>query len=326
MSGTDNGPKGPGRRWWEIRGGRESDGGRYGDLVTGGRGRSRPERSLSIGANPAETSRHPLHRFLWPAVSVIAAGALILGGVYGVPKLRPEPASDTTSRIAGAPGSDGDESSTPQGPLGDLPGASTLPPLGAGRVPGGSSGDSDRSAEDSDGDQGSEPSGTPNSGSNTPAQVPPVEVDRPVPDAPRSQQGGQPVPGRGCTPLSTGGYDCSVIQDAPAYRPEGSSPEAYLAAGQYEFMCQSDGSQYSTENRTNHWWAWAGDSSGGAWIPVVFLEGSEDDAPQPGLPVCGDESAPTETGTPKSTSTPFAATPQSSSPSMPSASSGTNPD
>ena len=48
MAGTNNGPEGPDRRWWEIRGDREPDEGRCGDLVTGGQGRSRPERSLSI--------------------------------------------------------------------------------------------------------------------------------------------------------------------------------------------------------------------------------------------------------------------------------------
>jgi len=324
MSGTDNGPKGPDRRWWEIRGGREPGEGRYSDLVTGGRGRSRPERSLSIGADPVEQSRHRWHGFLWPVVSVVAVGVLIGGGMYAVPRLTSESAaSDTTSRAEAEPGGAGDGSSTPQVPLSDLPGASGLQPLGPGDIPGGSSGDSDGSAEGSDGDQGSEPSEAPTSGSAS-APVPFVEVDRPAPNAPESEQEGSPVSGWGCTPLDTGGYACFVVQDAPVYRPGASSPTARLAAGRYRFLCQSEGAEYSTENRTNQWWAWAGNGSAGVWVPVVFLQGSKDDAPQPGLPVCGDEPTSTTTSTPTPTSEP-PASPQSSAPSEPSASSGTNP-
>jgi len=161
VSGKHTGPPGSGRRWWEIRGGREPDEGRYGDLMTGGRGRSRPERSLSIGANPADETRHPLHGFLWPVVSVVAVGALIGGGVYGVPKLRSEPASETTSRVEAAPGSEGDGSSIPPASLGDLPGASALPPLGAGGVPGDSGEDPEGSAEGSGANQGSQTTGVP---------------------------------------------------------------------------------------------------------------------------------------------------------------------
>ncbi|MDQ3053295.1 MAG: hypothetical protein M3R66_05560 [Actinomycetota bacterium] len=324
MSGTGSGPKGPGRRWWEIRGGREPDEGRYGDLVTGGRGRSRPERSLSIGTDPAEERRHPLHGFLWPVVSVVAVGALIVGGVYGVPKLTSEPASETTSRVEAAPGSEGDGSSIPPPPLGDLPGASALPPLGAGGIPGGSGEDPDGSAEDSGGNQGSQTTGGPTPGPNASAPVPFVKVDRPAPDAPGSQQDGTPVSGSGCTPIRTGGYACFVTQDAPAYRSGKSRPAARLSAGRYQFLCQSDGSEYSTGNRTNHWWAWAGDSSAGAWIPVVFLQGSKDDEPQPGLPVCGDEPTPTATSTSTPTSAP-PETPYSSPPPPPASSSSASP-
>ncbi len=320
MSGTNTGPQGPGRRWWEIRGGREPDEGRFGDLVTGGRGRSRPERSLSLGVDPAEESRHRLHRFLWPVVSVVAVGALIAGGGFGVSRLKSEPASDTTSPVEAVPGSEGDASSAPSDPLGELSGAGALPPLSVGGIPGGSGADSDGSVEDSGGSQGSQPTGTPTSGPNSSAPVPFVEVDRPAPDAPGSQQDGTPVSGSGCTPIRTGGYGCVVTQDAPAYQPGASSPAARLSAGRHPFLCQSDGSEHSTEDRTNHWWAWAGDSSAGAWIPVVFLQGSKDDAPQPGLPVCGDE--PTS-----SSATPTSApsgTPYSSAP-KPSASSSTSP-
>jgi hypothetical protein len=329
MSGTDNGPKGPGRRWWEIRGGREPDEGRYGDLVTGGQGRSRPERSLSIGANPADESRHPLHRFLWPVVSVVAVGVLIVGGVYGVPKLRAKSASETTSPVAAAPGSAQGESPAP---LGDLPGVGggTLPTLdGAGGVAegagGGSDGSaegSDGSAEGSDGNPGSQPTGTPTSGSSTSQPVPLLEVSRPAPAAPEPQQDGPPVPGKGCATISTGVYACVVTQDAPAYPAGASKPTARLPADRYRFLCQSDGSVYSSGNRTNHWWAWMENSSAGVWIPVIFLKGkgNKDDSPQPGLPVCGSKPTPTATSAPTPTSA-SPETPHSSPAPVPSASS-----
>ncbi|MDQ4036949.1 MAG: hypothetical protein M3313_01015 [Actinomycetota bacterium] len=324
MSGTDNGPKGSGRRWWEIRGGREPDEGRYGDLVTGGQGRSRPERSLSVGANPSDESRHPRHRFLWPVVSVVAVGALIVGGGFGVSKLRAKSASELTSPVAAAPGSAQGESPAP---LDDLPdvGGGMLPTLeGAGGVPDGTGGGSDGSAEGSDGNQGSQPTGTPTSGSNTPQPVPFLEVSRPAPAAPEPQQDGPPVPGNGCATIGTGVYACVVTQDAPAYPAGASKPTARLPADRYRFLCQSDGSVYSIENRTNHWWAWMETSSAGVWIPVIFLKGNKDDSPQPGLPVCGSEPAPIATSAPTTTST-SPETPYSSRASVPSASSSANP-
>ena len=187
MSGTDPGPEGSARRWWEIRGDREPDEGRYGDLVTGGRGRSRPERSLAIGANPAEASSHPLRRFLWPVVSVVAVGVLIVGGVYAVPKLRSEPASDTTSPVAAVP------DSGRRDVVGGLPGLPTpvstppsavggaLPPFGGadgvpgslGSVPGSSPGGVGGS-EDDQGEQSASRQSAP----------PPVEPGGPAPADP----------------------------------------------------------------------------------------------------------------------------------------------
>jgi len=189
MSGTDNGPKGSGRRWWEIRGGLEPDEGRYGDLMTGGRGRSRPERSLSVGANLADETRHPMRGFLWPVVSVVAVGALIGGGVYGVSKLRATSASETTSPVEAAPGSaQGDGSFIPPAALGDPPGAGgggALPPLGgADGVPAGPDGYPDGSAEGSGGNQGRIGGSEGDQGGQSPSRPsapPPVQQDGPAP-------------------------------------------------------------------------------------------------------------------------------------------------
>lgn len=83
----------------------------------------------------------------------------------------------------------------------------------------------------------------------------------------------------------------------PCTWPGTTNPRGPLRTGQYPFLCQSDGSKYSVGNRTNHWWAWVGSSRAGAWVPVVFLTGGPDDAPEPGLPKCGSAPATTTTAT-----------------------------
>lgn len=301
MSGTNNGPDGSGRRWWEIGGGREQDEGRYGDLVTGGRGRSRPERSLSAGADPTDEPRPPLRGFLWPVVSVVAAGALILLGVYGLSSKGSSESPETTrSPVAAAPGSGQDdvgrEPLVPPAPLGDQPGGDALPPLGGAEgIPGGAGGDSG----DNPGNQGDQPNGRPTSTLGAPPPIPPVKVDGPAPVAPGAQQGGPPVPGRsGCSGIGTGEYACTVTQPAPVYLAGTTKPRGPLPANRYRFLCQSDGSRYSVGNRTNHWWAWVGNSKVGAWVPVVFLAGGPNNGAVPGLPVCNSDTTVRSTTTP----------------------------
>ena len=297
----NNGPEGSGRRWWEIGGGRAPEEGRYGDLVTGGRARSRPERSLSAGADPTDEPRPPFRGFLWPVVSVVAVGALILFVVYLVPMGKSESPETTRSPVAAAPGSGRDDVGgqplAPPGPLDSQPGIAgdALPPLGGAEgVPGGPVGDSGDV-----GNAGAQPTGRPTSTLGAPASVPRVTVNGPAPAAPGPQQGGPPVPGTGgCTGIGdTGEYACTVTQPAPVYLAGTTEPRGPLPADRYRFLCQSDGSRYSVANRTNHWWAWVGNSKVGAWVPVVFLAGGPDNAAVPGLPVC-------ETPTVKSTTTP----------------------
>lgn len=77
-----------GGRWWEIRaaGQPNEDEGGYRDLVTDTRGRSRPERSLSAGVDPANEPHHPSRVVLWTVASIVAAAALILIVGYALPK------------------------------------------------------------------------------------------------------------------------------------------------------------------------------------------------------------------------------------------------
>ncbi|MBV9013133.1 MAG: hypothetical protein JO272_13990 [Pseudonocardiales bacterium] len=81
-----NDPHGAGGRWWEIRGAGQpdEDEGGYRELMTDSRGRSRPERSLSVGADLADEPRHPSRAFLWPIVSAVAAVGLILSVIVVV--------------------------------------------------------------------------------------------------------------------------------------------------------------------------------------------------------------------------------------------------
>jgi len=166
MSGANTEPEGSGRRWWEVRGGQEPDAdeGRYGDLVTGGRGRNRPDRSLAVGADPADESRHPMHRFLWPIVSVVTAGALIVGGVYGIPKLLSQPASEVTPPATVTPGNPQSNEPfipLPPPPLGFPPGGGAVPPGGGGGGAPGRSGGEPNGPGGNPENQGNQPTGTP---------------------------------------------------------------------------------------------------------------------------------------------------------------------
>ncbi len=59
-------------RWWETQR-RDAQEGRYGELLTGGRPRSRPERSLSVGVDTAEEPGNALRAYLWPIVGAAVA-------------------------------------------------------------------------------------------------------------------------------------------------------------------------------------------------------------------------------------------------------------
>lgn len=79
MSGTDSGAQRSVNRWWEIPSSRRAQEGRYSELLTGGHGRSRPERSLSVGVDTPEEAASRWRAYLWPIVgSAVAVVTMIV--------------------------------------------------------------------------------------------------------------------------------------------------------------------------------------------------------------------------------------------------------
>ncbi|MGH3773331.1 MAG: hypothetical protein ACRDRW_18370 [Pseudonocardiaceae bacterium] len=345
-----DGPENSRGRWWEIPGqGRPDDEG-HRELMTDSRGRSRPERSLSAGADLADESRHPARAFLWPIVSLVAAAGLLLSVIYVVRSGNPTSSASALPReptvsgsaqsgggakpdpavSAGAPAhsdgglvANGGGSRTvyvmpgpPKGQPGapgvsaDTPGRQVGTPSGPVGAPNGSPGGGG-------GDTGNQPAGTLSSGTTAAPQEPQFTTEGAAPNAPGPQRGGKPVGGtatNGCEP-SGSYYECTIARRAPDYLPGRKDRNGFLDPGQALFVCQSDGSQYSLDNRVNHWWAWlwVPYTKLVVWIPVVFLEGEPANAPEPGLPECDraptpttTSSAPPTSSTPAPTSTPAA--------------------
>ncbi len=327
-------------RWWEIQGEVQLDEGGPRELMTDSRGRSRPERSLSVGADLAEESGHPARAFLWPIVSAVAAVGLIVSVVYAVKNKSAAPASaappGATARGAvqddpgvkqdagvtpsampqapqeGPPATGGvaqppigASGGTPRGPAGNsgglvapppanVPGAPAAAPGSPASPPGGGAGAAT-------GQTGSQPSGTPTSG--TAPQDPSVTLEKPTPAAPGLRQDGKPELGTGgCEPRPTRTYVCNIAHDAPLYKAETTKSSSDVPAGPYVFLCQSAGPKYSVGNRLNSWWAWVRVPVVGLWmwVPVVFLEGAPDKGPEPGLPVCDSKSPSTAAPSPAS--------------------------
>ncbi|MGH3871885.1 MAG: RICIN domain-containing protein [Pseudonocardiaceae bacterium] len=314
-----------GGRWWEVRDETQPDHSGDPELVPNSSGRTRPERSLSAGVDLADMPRHPARALLWPVVSVVAAVALILSVGYVVsvskptssssalpaqPVDRPEvaagpnqpsgPAAQLGAPPAvdgGAPAPTGRPAAVARGSADDTPGRTAAAPDRTAAAPAASS-------APPAGATGPQPTPTPTVSTPTPAPAPTLTLDGPAPPAPGPQQAGQPARGRGgnCRiDANTRSYGCLVQETAPIYQPDTTDLDrrSPLPAGPRLFLCQSDGSAYSIGNRTNHWWAWVGDSDDGAWLPVVYLVGARNDAPA-GLPICADPGSGTPAPTPSS--------------------------
>ncbi len=315
-------------RWWEIQGEVQLDEGGPRELMTDSRGRSRPERSLSAGADLTDEPGHPARAFLWPIVSVVAAVGLIVSVVYVVKDKSAAPASaappgatiqgsvhndvgvkqdpgvkppvvpqapvggpPAVGSIAQAPISAW--SGTPRGPVGNsggpigTPGAPASSPGAPAAAPGSPPSPSGGSSGVVTGPTGNQLSGTPTSGAPAAPQDPSVTLERPTPAAPGLRQDGDPQPGTGgCEPHSTSTYVCNIAHEAPIYSPETTKGSSRLPAGPYVFLCQAAGPRYSVEDRSNNWWAWVRVLGFWRWVPVVFLEGSHNNRPEPGLPIC----------------------------------------
>lgn len=78
MPEADGGTQHSVRRWWEIPSGRRSQEGRNSELLTGGRARVRPERSLTVGVDLAEEATRRWRAYLWPILAAVVAVALFV--------------------------------------------------------------------------------------------------------------------------------------------------------------------------------------------------------------------------------------------------------
>jgi hypothetical protein len=341
-----NGPEDSRGRWWEIQGEVQLDEGGPRELMTDSQGRSRPERSLSAGADLVDEPGHPARAFLWPIVSAVAAVGLIVSVVYVVknksaaPTSAAPPGATARSSVqddAGVKQDPGVKPAVPSASWGSPPAAGVIvqqPIVGGGGVPRGPAGNSagpvvapgapanvpsapaaapaspasppNGGSGAATGQTGNQSSGPPTSSTATDAQDPSVTLEHPTPAAPGLRQDGKPELGTGgCESRSTRTYVCNIAHDAPIYRAETTKRAARVPAGTYEFLCQADGPKYSVENRANHWWAWVRVPVVGLWmwVPVVFLEGSPNNAPEPGLPIC-DRAATSATAPSRGSSSP----------------------
>ncbi|MFJ8584229.1 serine/threonine-protein kinase [Streptomyces sp. NPDC093595] len=100
--------------------------------------------------------------------------------------------------------------------------------------------------------------------------------------------GGAPAPAPVCHSIGGGKYNCQVWRTATSYRADGSAAGT-LNAGTNYFYCQADLGRRETHGEwTNVWWAKTDDDSGntGVYVSDVYIQGGDNDAPLPGLPVC----------------------------------------
>ncbi|MFI6937895.1 protein kinase [Streptomyces sp. NPDC050418] len=92
-----------------------------------------------------------------------------------------------------------------------------------------------------------------------------------------------------CQNIGGGKYNCKVWRTAKSYTRSGAEA-GVLNGGTNYFYCQSNLGRRETYGEwTNVWWAKTDDDSGNTnvWVSDVYIEGGDNDAPVPGLPVCG---------------------------------------
>ncbi len=82
--------------------------------------------------------------------------------------------------------------------------------------------------------------------------------------------------------------NCTVWAEAKSYTASGTEV-GVLHAGTNYFYCQQNLGRRETYGEwTNVWWAKTDDDSGnaGVYVSDVYIQGGDNDAPVPGLPVC----------------------------------------
>ncbi|WP_215452053.1 serine/threonine-protein kinase [Streptomyces sp. ATCC 21386] len=91
-----------------------------------------------------------------------------------------------------------------------------------------------------------------------------------------------------CHSIGGGKYNCTVWTTAKSYTAAGTEV-GILRQGINYFYCQSNlGRRETSGEWTNVWWAKTDDDSGNTdvWVSDVYIQGGDNDAPVPGLPVC----------------------------------------
>ncbi|MDX3731063.1 serine/threonine-protein kinase [Streptomyces caniscabiei] len=91
-----------------------------------------------------------------------------------------------------------------------------------------------------------------------------------------------------CHPIGGGKYNCTVWTTAKSYTAAGTEV-GVLNQGTNYFYCQENlGRRETSGEWTNVWWAKTDDDSGNTdvYVSDVYIQGGDNDAPVPGLPVC----------------------------------------
>ncbi|MDX3582306.1 serine/threonine-protein kinase [Streptomyces europaeiscabiei] len=91
-----------------------------------------------------------------------------------------------------------------------------------------------------------------------------------------------------CHSIGGGKYNCTVWTTAKSYTAAGTEV-GILKQGTNYFYCQQNlGRRETSGEWTNVWWAKTDDDSGNTnvWVSDVYIQGGDNDAPVPGLPVC----------------------------------------
>ncbi|MGW0843871.1 protein kinase domain-containing protein [Streptomyces sp. NPDC002787] len=100
--------------------------------------------------------------------------------------------------------------------------------------------------------------------------------------------GGEPAVEPVCHSIGGGKYNCTVWTTAKSYTASGTEV-GILKQGTNYFYCQANLGRRETHGEwTNIWWAKTDDDSGNTdvYVSDVYIQGGDNDAPVPGLPVC----------------------------------------
>ncbi|MBG0857233.1 protein kinase [Streptomyces spinoverrucosus] len=162
--------------------------------------------------------------------------------------------------------------------------------------------EADRSADAKPSEQGAADDRTPSADQSSGDEDAPAPKDTPPPKpSPSPTTGGgsgdggttggggtETTPAPACHSIGGGKYNCTVWRTAKSYTASGTEV-GVLNAGTNYFYCQQNLGRRETHGEwTNVWWGRTDDDSGNAdvYVSAVYIQGGDNDAPVPGLPVC----------------------------------------